>query len=309
MSQVVPSVSPGLARALPYLALVGSMMSFAAGTTLARELFPHVGATGALVYRAGFAAVLLAAVWRPWRRRWSRADLVIVTRYGLSVGFMNLCFYLSLRTIPQGIAIAIEFLGPLTIAVLESRRLSHFVWIGLAAVGLALLLPIRGGASLDPVGVACALGAAVCWALYIVFGKRSSHLPAGDTVSVGVAIAFLVLGPIGAATAGPALLDPRFMMLGLTVAIFSTALPYCLEMFALHHIPKRAFGVLMSAEPALGAAAGFVLLGETLTGLQVLAIALVIAAASGAVLSAERSPEGARLEQNASPEAPVAKKA
>lgn len=281
--------SPRLSAALPYLALVGGMVSLAVGTSFAKGLFPVVGAEGTATLRVGLSALVLLTIWRPWRFRLTRADAGRVLLYGLVLGMMNLSFYMALRTIPLGLAIAIEFAGPLSLALIHSRRLVHFALVGLAVSGLAMLLPIWSGVKgLDPVGVGFAAFAGLCWALYIVFGKRLSHMHAGQSVALGMSTAALVILPFGASTAGLALLAPSVLLLGLGVALVSSALPYSLEMIALRHIPKRTFGVLLSVEPAIGAMAGMVLLHEQLTPLQGLAIGCIIAASIGAVLTAPR---------------------
>jgi inner membrane transporter RhtA len=281
--------SPAALTAMPYLALLLGMISLAIGTSYAKQLFPIVGAEGASTLRVGLSALVLVALWRPWRFRLSRADLGRVLLYGLVLGLMNLSFYMSLRTIPLGLAIAIEFSGPLVLALIHARRLIHFVWIACAVVGLGMLLPIWSGAhSLDPVGVAFAAAAGVFWALYIVFGKRLSHMHAGQSVALGMSTAALVILPFGIATAGTSLLVPSVLIVGLCVAVASSALPYSLEMIALRHIPKRTFGVLLSGEPAIGALAGLVLLHEQLSSLQWLAIGCIIIASIGAILTTGR---------------------
>ena len=278
--------SPRLTAALPYLALVGGMVSLAVGTSFAKGLFPLVGAEGTAALRVGLSALVLIAIWRPWRFRLTRADAGRVLLYGLVLGLMNLSFYMALRTIPLGLAIAIEFSGPLTLALVHSRRPVHFALVGLAVAGLAMLLPIWSGVEgLDPVGVGYAAFAGLCWALYIVFGKRLSHMHAGQSVALGMSTAALVILPFGVSTAGMALLAPSVLLLGLGVALVSSALPYSLEMIALRHIPKRTFGVLLSAEPAIGAVAGLILLSEQLSALQWLAIAAIVIASVGAILT------------------------
>jgi inner membrane transporter RhtA len=229
---------------------------------------------------------LLVAVFRPWRFRLTRADLGAVALYGVVLGAMNLSFYMALRTIPLGLAIAIEFMGPLTLALIHSRKPIHFVCIGFAVLGLILLLPLKAGAAaLDPVGMGLAAFAGLCWALYIVFGKRLSHLHAGQSVALGMSVAALVILPFGVAHAGAALLNPALLLAGIAVAVFSSALPYSLEMIALRRIPERTFGVVLSAEPAVGALAGLIVLHEHLTGQQWLAIAAIVAASVGAILT------------------------
>ena len=282
----LPADAP-LVRALPYIALAGSMLSFTIGTSFAKQLFPLIGAPGAIAYRVGFSALILLIVFRPWRGGLTRPDLFATMRYGAALGLMNFSFYMALRTIPLGIAIAIEFLGPLTVSLIHSRRPAHFAMVALAAAGLALLLPPdRINHALDPVGVGFALGAGLFWGLYIIFGKRTGHLPSGQTVALGMATAALIVVPVGIYNAGPALLSPSFAALGLMIAMLSSAIPYVLDMVALKNIPANRFGVLLSVEPAIGAFAGWLLLAEHLTALQCTAIAMVMAASIGSVLMA-----------------------
>lgn len=286
------AASPTLGPVIPYLALLAGMVSLAVGTSFAKTLFPVVGAEGTSTLRVGLSALVLVAIWRPWRFRLTRADAGRVLLYGLVLGLMNLSFYMSLRTIPLGLAIAIEFAGPLTLALIHARRLIHFVWIGCAAAGLLMLLPVWSGVhSLDPVGVAYAAAAGVCWALYIVFGKRLSHMHAGQSVALGMSTAALVIAPFGLAAAGVSLLAPGVLLFGLCVALASSAIPYSLEMIALRHIPKRTFGVLLSGEPAIGALAGLALLHEQLSGLQWLAVAAIVTASIGAALTTGKAAE------------------
>jgi inner membrane transporter RhtA len=230
-----------------------------------------------------FSPIMLA-VWRPWRLRPSLRSLLPVLAYGLILGVMNLTFYLSLRTIPLGVAVAIEFTGPLAVAVLHSRRWSDFIWVGLAVFGLLLLLPLRGlSKPLDPLGMGLALAAGGLWALYIVFGRKAGALHGGAAVAIGGVIAALVVTPFGVAHAGRALLDPSLWPAAIAVAVMSSAIPYSCEMFSLTRLPARTFGILMSLEPAIAALSGLVFLRERLAPLQLLAIAAVILASLGAV--------------------------
>ncbi|KQY93876.1 hypothetical protein ASD21_09815 [Caulobacter sp. Root1455] len=278
-----PAASP-LRAALPYVCLLGAMVSLCAGTSFAKTLFPLVGAQGTSAYRVGFSALILCLIWRPWRTPLARKDLIAVATYGAVMGAMNLCFYMAIRTIPLGLAIAIEFTGPLSLAMIHARKPIHFVWIALAVAGLGLLLPLGDTSlNLDLVGVAFAAAAAVFWALYIIAGQRTGHLHGGRSVALGMATAALVIAPFGLATAGAALLNPVAIGLGLVVAVVSSAIPYSLEMVALRGISKRSFGVMLSLEPAVGALAGLLVLGEHLAPRQWLAIAFVIAASVGTV--------------------------
>lgn len=277
--------------AAPALAILGSLVSVNAGAAWAKGLFPAVGSAGVVALRVGLSALILLAIVRPWRFSLRRADIPNVVIYGVMLGAMNLFIYRSFERIPLGIAVAIEVTGPLAVVILSSRHARDFLWVILAGVGLWLLLPVRGtpgGAALDPVGVAYALAAAFCWAMYIVFGKRVSSLDGGQAVSLGLLAACIFVVPFGVFHAGGDLLAPAVLGGGLAVALLSSALPYTLEMKALKRLPQRVFGILVSAGPAVAALAGFALLGERLTSLQWLAIGLVTLACGGAAATASR---------------------
>ncbi|WP_354551477.1 EamA family transporter [Rhodanobacter soli] len=271
--------------------LLISMVSYQCGASLAKHLFPQVGAQGATAYRLGLSALILLLWRRPWRRSGTgqdtgQRDWRALWGYGLSMGAMNLVFYMSLRTIPLGIAVALEFTGPLALALFGSRRLLDFVWIALVVAGLALLLPLRGQMhALDPVGVMYALAAGVGWALYIVLGKKAGAAHGADAVTLGTSVGALLAIPFGIAHAGSALLSPALLPYALGVAVLSSALPYSLEMVALTRLPARTFSTLLSLEPAIAALAGVALLGERLSLLQWLAIVTIIVAAAGTALS------------------------
>ena len=285
------SASP-FQRFVPFLAVLGSVTALGVGTSWAKQaLFPVVGAQGTTAVRVGLSALLMLMLWRPWRWRLTRADAQAVALYGAALGAMNLMFYLSLQTLPFGLAVAIEFAGPLAVAIWSSRRAVDFIWVALAIVGLALLLPLGlSGSTLDPLGVLYAVGAAVFWALYIVFGKRAGHLHAGQSVSLGLLVAALVVVPVGVAHAGAALLSPSVLLVGVAVAAISSALPISLEMMALKRLPKEAFGIMISMEPAVAALLALVLLGERLDTVQWLAIGCIVAASMGSAATARRLP-------------------
>lgn len=271
---------------LPLAAIVVAMVSVQSGASYAKRLFPIVGAQGTTALRLVIAALILAAVLRPWRARLTRGALPPLIGYGLALAAMNLMFYLSLRTVPLGIAVALEFTGPLAVAMIHSRRAVDFAWIVLAVAGLAVLLPIgRSLHAVDPAGAALALGAGLGWAAYILFGQRAGAAHGPMAAALGTAVAALVVLPIGIAHAGTALLAPPVLFSGLIVAILSSAVPYSLEMIALTRLPTQTFGTLMSAEPAIGAMAGLVFLGEALTPLQWLAIAAIMLASAGTALT------------------------
>jgi inner membrane transporter RhtA len=281
-----PPIAP---LALAVGALLISMVSYQCGASLAKHLFPQVGAQGATAYRLGLSALMLLLWRRPWRRSGKQRNWGALWGYGLAMGAMNLVFYMSLRTIPLGIAVALEFTGPLTLALLGSRRLIDFVWIALVVAGLALLLPLRAQMhALDPVGVMYALAAGVGWALYIVLGKKAGDAYGADAVTWGTSIGALLAIPFGIAHAGSALLSPAFLPYALGVAVLSSALPYSLEMIALTLLPSRTFSTLLSLEPAVAAIAGVTLLDERLSLLQWLAIVTIIVAAAGTALSVRR---------------------
>lgn len=280
------SFTPNL---LAISALLVAMVSYQCGASLAKHLFPAVGAEGATAYRLGLSAIILVLLRRPWRSSPARVDRRALWGYGLAIGVMNLVFYLSLRTIPLGIAVALEFTGPLALALFHSRRAIDFVWITLVVVGLILLLPLRGiEAALDPVGVMYALAAGVCWVLYIVLGQKAGMAYGANAVTLGTLIAALVAVPAGFARAGTALFAPDLLPYALGVAVLSSALPYSLEMIALTRMPARTFSTLLSLEPAVAALAGVALLSEHLSPMQWLAIAAIVVAAAGTALSTRR---------------------
>lgn len=277
-----PNAAARFAALWPYLAVLTAILSFSLGTTLAKSLFPAIGAEGAVTLRVILSALVMAAIFQPWKAKRTGAHLWLTLAFGLVLGAMNLTFYLSLRTLPIGIALGIEFIGPLSVALFGARKLSHLLWVALAAVGLFMLLPLTGQ-SIDPVGAGFAALAAVFWALYIVLGKKLSNFDPGRSLALGMMAAVLVVAPVGLpAMDWSVILTPSILGLGLVVAVLSSALPYSLEMAALRHLPRRTFGVMLSLDPAVGALAGLLLLGELLTGIQWLAIACIVAASVGA---------------------------
>ena len=272
------------AAVLPIAALVGSMGSIQVGAALAQRLFPIVGAQGTTALRVTLAAAILLLVHRPKAAGLGGAQLRAIGLYGASLGAMNLLFYLSLRTVPLGVAVAVEFTGPLVLAALSHRSRLDVLWLVLAAAGLVALAPIGKGA-VDPVGLLLALGAGVFWALYILFGQKAGETGSGAATSLGMAVAAVLVLPFGVAQAGAGLLQPSLLPVAIAVAVLSSALPYTLEMAALTRLPRSTFGTLMSLEPAVGALAGWVMLGQSLSARQGLAIAAIILASGGAAFS------------------------
>ena len=274
---------------LPVAALMGSLVSLCVGTSFAKSLFPLVGAEGTTTLRLVFSTGLLMLFLRPWRRTWVKADLLPLALYGVPMGVMNLLFYCALQTIPFGLAVAIEFTGPLAVALWLSRKPLDFVWVILAILGLGLILPWPGSTdALDPAGMGFALGAGCCWALYIVFGQRVAARYGAMATPMGMLIAAVVVAPVGLTVAGGALFDSHLLLIALVVALVSSAVPYSLEMYALQHLPKHTFSVLLSLEPAVGAMAGWLVLSEQLSAQQLLAMGLIMAASIGCAYKAKK---------------------
>ncbi len=274
----------------PIPALLVAVVSIQGGAALAKQIFPALGPAGATGLRVSRAALLLLAFFRPPLARLGRAQWAALVPYGIALGGLNLTFYLALARIPLGLAVTLEFVGPLGVAVLGSRRAADFVWVLLAAIGIVLLAPWEGGAdSLDRVGMLLALLAGACWAAYIlVGGALSRRLPhSGQATSIGMAIAALAVLPFTLTDLTAARITPEVLGIGLAVAVLSSALPYTLEMIALRALPSRTFGILMSVEPAAAALIGLVVLGERLSALQWLAVLCVCAASAGATLTAK----------------------
>jgi len=276
-----------------------SLITLCAGTSLAKGLFPFVGAEGTTTYRLVFSTLLLMAFWRPWRRAWTWADAPILVVFGATLGLMNLLFYNAIKTVPFGLAIAVEFTGPLAVALWSSKKPLDFVWIVLAVAGMGLILPLGNAsgadmqaAAIDPVGIAFALGAGACWAVYIVVGQRVADRIGAFATPMGMLVAALLVTPVGISVAGSSLLNPEWMLAGLGIALLSSAIPYSLEMYSLKHLPKQTFSILLSLEPAVGALAGWLVLSEQLSTQQLGAIGLIMAASMGSAMTAgQRVPE------------------
>jgi inner membrane transporter RhtA len=261
------------------------MVSIQSGAALAKRLFPVIGADGATALRLLIAAWVLLMVWRPWRKPIPRQRLLWIGLYGATLGAMNLAFYLALDSIPLGIAVALELVGPLVLALIHSRHRIDLAWVALAVAGLAVLLPLTGAGALPWKGVILALLAGGCWALYIVFGSRTGTENHGQAVALGMLAAAIVGAPLGVIHAGTNLLLAPILGIGVAIAMLSSILPYSIELYAMNRLPTRTFGVLMSVEPAVAALSGAILLGERLSALQWAGIAAVIAASAGSTWS------------------------
>ena len=271
------------------------------GAAVAVTLMPRAGALGVVTLRLVMAAVVLLLVCRPRLRGYTRADWGTAVAFGITMGAMNGLFYESVARIPLGPAVTLEVLGPLALSVFASRRALNFLWAGLALSGV-FLLGGGGFGDLDPVGVAFALSAGAMWAAYIIFSARTGRrFPQADGLAFAMALAALLFVPLGIAESGTKLLVPTTIGLGAGVAVLSSVLPYTLELLALRRLPASTFAILMSLEPAIASTAGFLVLGQSLSPIQALAIALVIAASMWAV----RTQVGRGRARTAEAEAPA----
>ncbi|WP_245782591.1 EamA family transporter [Actinokineospora terrae] len=279
-SAVLSGVPRMVGAAPPTVQVLAAIVSVQVGAALAKQLFATTGTAGTVTLRLVLAAVVLVALWRPSLRANRRAIPVIVA-YGVVLGVMNLCFYAALDRIPLGIAVTVEFLGPLAVALAGSRRWLDGLWALLAASGVVLLANTGGDVSV--VGLLLALAAGACWAGYILLSAAlGSRTTDGSGLALAAVVSGLLVAPFGFAGAGTALLAPGVLLAGLGVALMSSVIPYSLELKALRSIPPRVFGVLMSLEPAVAAVAGLLVLGEQLRPPQWIAIVCVVAASAGA---------------------------
>ena len=281
-----------LGALLPIIAIAVAMISVQLGATMAHRLFATLGSAGATGLRVSLAALLVTVILQPWRAKLTRKMIPILLVYGVTLGLMNYTFYWALSLAPQGVVVALEFSGPLAVAIGSSRRWIDFVWIGLAIVGLIFLLPIgHAGANINPLGAILALVAGGLWAIYILAGRRAGQALGRHATAYGMILAAMVVLPMGVAHSGMALFSLKMLPIGLLVALLSSAIPYTLEMFALTRTPPQVFGTLMSMEPAIGAILGLFLLSEHLTVVQWLAILAVMAAAFGVAITAPPPPQ------------------
>jgi inner membrane transporter RhtA len=275
-------------RLPPVTLVLGAVTSVQFGAALAATLFDSLGPGGTVWLRLLFAAVILLALWRPRIAHRSARDLWLVFAFGVSLAVMNTGFYEALDRIPLGVVVTIEFVGPLTLAVVLSRRALDFLWIVLAGCGILLLARGTEG-GIDSVGLAFAAAAAVAWAIYILLSARVGQKFGGGTgLALAMAVGAVLAAPIGIAEGGSALLDPALLAQGVAVAVLSSAIPYSLELEALRRIPAGVFGVLMSLEPAVAALAGFIVLQQDLSGRELIGIGAVVVASAGAARSARR---------------------
>jgi inner membrane transporter RhtA len=280
-------LSDRLRGAPPTALVLFPIVSVQLGAAVAKGLFDSLGPGGTVFLRIAFAALVLFLLVRPKLGGHDRAGYLVAGLFGLTLAGMNFSIYLAFDRIPLGVAVTLEFVGPLGVAVAGSRQVLDLLWVVLAAAGILLLAPlgVLGGMDLDPVGVAFALLAGCLWACYILLSASTgSAFPGGTGLVIALCVGTLVLFPFGIAGAGYALLDPKLLLAGFGVAMLSSAIPYSLELEALRKLPARVFGVLMSLDPAVAALAGLVVLGERLEMRAVVAVLLVTIAAAGASL-------------------------
>ena len=269
----------------PLYVIVG-IASTQIGGAIAKTLFDDLGPTGTVLLRTAFAALALVLLWRPAPAGHGRRDLALAFAFGVALAAMNLSFYEAIDRIPLGIAVTIEFVGPLAVAIAGSRRALDLVWAALAAAGIVLLA--RAGGHVNAAGIAFALLAGVFWATYILLSARIGRVfPGGSGLSLAMVVAAVLLVPVGVAGGGSALLRPELLAAGAGVAILSSVVPYSLELAALRRLPTRVLGILLSVEPAMAALAGFVILDQGLRLRDGIAIALVATASAGASLAGE----------------------
>lgn len=294
----MPGPSRKAAAWLPILVILVAMTSIQSGASLAKSLFPVVGAPGVTALRLALGTLILVVVFKPWRLRFSPAQRVPLLLYGGARGDeLSLLFIPAAHSARRGGGH--RFTGPLAVALFGSRRPLDFVWVALAILGLWYLLPLgQNVAQVDLTGALFALGAGACWAVYILTGQRAGEEHGPATVAMGSLIASLVFVPLGMAQATDTLWQWSLLPLGLGIAILSTALPYSLEMMALTRLPTRTFGTLMSLEPALAALSGMIFLGETLKLSQTTALGAIIIASMGATLTMQRQSKVEQVDIN-----------
>ena len=265
--------------------VLAAICSIQIGAAVATEIFDQVGPAGVVFLRAIVSAILLTLIWRPSFRVAPEARRVTLA-FGVALAGMNLCFFEAIERIPLGTAVTLEFAGPLTVALITSRRRRDMIWAGLAAAGILLLSGGIGDEALEPWGIALALIAGAFWGSYILIGKRLGEKSSGGKgLAVAMAISAVICAPFGIADGGTDLLDPTVLAIGLAVGLLGSALPFSLELEAMRRLPSNVFGVMMSLEPAVAATVGFILLSQGMSLMQTVAIGLVVAASAGALWS------------------------
>jgi len=272
----------------PVAQLLTAILAAQVGAAVAKLLFVSLGPLGTVAWRTLFAALVLLAIWRPHLRGRARSDLLATTALGIALAGLSLSFYSALERIPLGIAMTLEFTGPLGVAIVASRRRLDLVWAALAIAGILLLSPLAGG--IDPLGAALALLGGGFWAAYILLSARIGRtIPGGGGLALAMGVAALVTLPFALASSGAVAATPTLLAAALGVGLLSSVIPFSLELEALRHLPVRVFGVMMSLEPAVAVLVGLVVLGEALGMREITAVCLVVAASIGATRTADTS--------------------
>lgn len=273
----------------PIPAVLLAIVSVQCGAAIAKGLFPVLGPSATASLRIGLSAVILLLAFRPNITQLSKKQWKYVILYGLSLGAMNMVFYMAIARIPIGLGVTLEFIGPLVVAIFGSKKIVDFLWVILAVAGIALITPWSNN-GLDPIGILFALLAAAFWAAYILLGgKISKIMDGGQAVSIGMVFATLLILPFGILNGGLANLNLHLFALGIALALLSSAIPFTLEMGALKQLPARTFSILMSLEPAVASLAAFVFLQERLSLKECLAVAFVVIASAGSSITARRA--------------------
>ena len=288
--------------------VIGSCLSLPFGAAIATQLFPVLGAWGVTSLRIAIAALLLVVIVRPRPRRWTREQWTAAALFGLSLAVMNGFFYAAIDRIPLGPAVAIEFLGPLVLAAVLTRRLADAAWVAVALIGMALLGidGMIGADPLDPLGVLFILIAAVFWVMYIRMSARvGSIIPGSSGLAVGLIVAAVLLLPVGVPASITVAGDGQLILLAVLTAVLSSVIPYSFELAALRRLPQRVFGVLLSLEPAFAILAGWLILGQDATPLRLAAVGLVVAASVGTTLGVRGARRRADAEAKESGESPT----
>lgn len=268
----------------PHLLILFSTLSIQLGAAVAKHMFSIIGSNGTVFLRVGFGAIFLLLFWRPRLRGYTATDYLLAVLFGLSIAIMNALFYAAIARIPLGIAVTLEFVGPLGVSLAASRRVPDLLWVVLAAAGIFLLAPI-GGAVIDPLGALLALLAGGCWAAYILLNVRVGRsFPGGVGLAIGMAVGALALVPFGLPNVLAVWNNPFIWLAGIGISLCSTVIPLSFEVEALRRLPTRVFGVLMSLEPVVAALVGWWLLGEVVGLRGLVAIALIVVASSGVSL-------------------------
>ena len=273
------------------LILMSSMLFFQVGGSFATMLMKDIGPFGATALRQFFSAIALVIIARLWKVDFKKIKIVKIIPYGLFLGLMNLTFYIAIDRIPLGIAVAIEFAGPLLVGIISSRRATDFVWVAFACIGLYFLMPFSmfTGEKLDTIGVIAAVVSAIGWGGYIITGHKISHEIDGNTaVAIGIIVASFVTVPLGIFDTGVKLFEPSILLFGLALGLLTNAIPYAIEMMALKRLSRQTFSLTLALEPAFGAIAGMFLLHQKLEIFQALGIGLIIVATIGSTLSMKK---------------------